>query len=137
VSRTRDEPAIVRTVISTDDVAETMTFAGDIPEGGYAQLMRANVDRLVDGAHAAARATQAGGAENPSLGLLISCAGRRLVLRRRVEEEIEAVREVLGPGTTLAGFYSYGEIAPSAWGAPCELHNQTMTLVTLEELEEA
>jgi hypothetical protein len=133
VSRTRDEPAVVRTVISTDDVAETMTFAGDIPEGGYAQLMRANVDRLVDGAHGAALATQAGGAERPTLGLLISCSGRRLVLRQRVEEEVEAVREVLGPAAALAGFYSYGEIAPSTRGGACELHNQTMTLVTLTE----
>ena len=134
VSRTRDDPAVVRTVISIDDEAETMTFAGDIPEGGFAQLMRANVDRLVDGALAAARATHEGGEHQPNLAMLISCSGRRLVLRQRVEEEIEAVREVLGPDTTLSGFYSYGEIAPSSRGASCELHNQTMTLVTLAEV---
>ena len=116
VSRTRDGPAVVRTVISIDEEAQTMTFGGDIPEGGYAQLMRANVDRLVDGALAAARATQEAGAQQPSLAMLISCAGRRLVLRQRVEDEIEAVREVLGPGTTMSGFYSYGEFAPSSRG---------------------
>ena len=43
------------------------------------------------------------------------------------------MREVLGPETMLSGFYSYGEIAPPARGAACELHNQTMTLVTLAE----
>jgi hypothetical protein len=134
VSRTRDEPAIVRTVLSTDEDAESMTFAGEIPEGAYAQLMHANVDRLVDGALSAARATRNAGAQAPSLGVLISCVGRRMVLRQRAEEELEAVREVLGPGTTLTGFYSYGEIGPSAPGAACELHNQTMTLVTLSEV---
>jgi hypothetical protein len=134
VSRTRDEPAIVRTVMSTDEVAESMTFAGEIPEGAYAQLMHANVDRLVDGAVSAARATHGRGVRAPSLGLLISCVGRRMVLRQRAEEELEAVREVLGPATTLTGFYSYGEIAPSAPGGACELHNQTMTLVTLTEV---
>ncbi|HEX3904635.1 MAG TPA: FIST N-terminal domain-containing protein [Polyangia bacterium] len=134
VSRTRDEPGVVRTVLAIDEQAGTMIFGGDIPEGGYAQLMRANVDRLVDGALGAARATHEGGAPHPNLALLISCSGRRLVLRQRVEEEIEAVREVLGPGTTLSGFYSYGELAPSARGASCELHNQTMTLVTLAEV---
>ncbi len=66
--------------------------------------------------------------------MLISCAGRRLILRQRVEEEVEAVREVLGPAATLSGFYAYGEIAPSARGSACELHNQTMTLVTLSEV---
>jgi len=33
----------------------------------------------------------------------------------------------------LAGFYSYGEIAPFRAGASCELHNQTMTITTLTE----
>jgi hypothetical protein len=133
VRRSRDDIAVVRTVLAVDDERQTMTFAGDIPEGGYAQLMRANVDRLVDGAMGAARATLQSGAEAPSLALLISCSGRRMVLKQRVEEEVEAVREVLGPGTALSGFYSYGEIAPSTAGGQCELHNQTMTLVTLSE----
>jgi hypothetical protein len=133
VSRARNEPGIVRTVLAIDEAAQTLNFGGDIPEGGYAQLMRANVDRLVDGALVAARATHEGGAPRPALAMLISCSGRRLVLRSRVEEEVEAVREVLGPETMLSGFYSYGEIAPPARGASSELHNQTMTLLTLAE----
>ncbi|MFC4308936.1 FIST C-terminal domain-containing protein [Steroidobacter flavus] len=44
--------------------------------------------------------------------ILISCMGRKLVLRQRVEEEVEAVRDIIGLRTHLAGFYSYGEIAP-------------------------
>jgi hypothetical protein len=133
VSRTRNERGVVRTVIAIDEAAQTMNFGGDIPEGGYAQFMRANVDRLVDGALNAARATQDGGSTTPTLAMLISCSGRRLVLRSRVEEEVEAVREILGPETVLSGFYSYGEIAPPARGVSCQLHNQTMTLVTLTE----
>ena len=133
VSRTREEPGIVRTVIAIDEAEETLIFGADIPEGGYAQLMRANVDRLVDGALGAARATLEGGCAGPTLAMLISCSGRRLVLRNRVDEEIEAVREILGPQTTLSGFYSYGEIAPPARGVSSQLHNQTMTLVTLAE----
>jgi hypothetical protein len=133
VSRTRNEPGVVRTVIAIDEAAQTLVFGGDIPEGGYAHLMRANVDRLVDGALNAARATQESGFPRPPLAMLISCSGRRVVLRNRVEEEVEAVREVLGPQTMLAGFYSYGEIAPPARGMLCQLHNQTMTLVTLAE----
>lgn len=133
VARNRNERGVVRTVINIDEAAETLIFGGDIPEGGYAQLMRANVDRLVDGALNAARACQDGGQARPTLAMLISCSGRRLVLRNRVEEEVEAVREVLGPQAALSGFYSYGELAPPARGAGCQLHNQTMTLVTLGE----
>ena len=42
--------------------------------------------------------------------------------------EVEGVREILGAGTVLTGFYSYGEISPSAPGGASELHNQTMTV---------
>ena len=50
-----------------------------------------------------------------------------------VEEEVEAVREVLGAETVLTGFYSYGEISPFSPGAKCELHNQTMTITAFAE----
>ncbi len=32
-----------------DDAAHSMTFAGDIPEGSFARLMKANFNRLIDG----------------------------------------------------------------------------------------
>jgi hypothetical protein len=96
--------------------------------------MKANFDRLIDGATGAARTSgEALGPGNAELALLISCVGRKLVLKQRIEEEVEAVREVLGEGATLAGFYSYGEISPFTPGARCELHNQTMTITALSE----
>jgi len=132
--RTRPgEKPVVRTILSVDEAAQSLTFAGDIPEGAFARLMKANLDRLVDGATGAAQAGRQGlGTPKPSLALLVSCVGRKLVLRQRVEEEVEAVREVLGDAV-LTGFYSYGEISPFAAGARCELHNQTMTITTFAE----
>jgi hypothetical protein len=129
-----NEPSVVRTVLSIDEIEGSMTFAGDLPEGSYARLMKANFERLIDGANDAAYAARESiGSTTPDLALLISCVGRKMVLRQRVEEEVESVQMVLGERTTLTGFYSYGEIAPSAPGAPCELHNQTMTITTLTE----
>ena len=123
----------VRTVLAVDDDAQSMTFAGDVPEGWRAQLMRANMDRLVDGAMEAALRCGAGaGTAIPVLAIAISCVGRRLVLGERTEEEIEATLEVLPTGSELVGFYSYGEIAPHAEGVS-DLHNQTMTLTTIAE----
>ena len=126
---------VVRTILSVDEEADSVTFAGDLPEGAYARLMKCNVERLIDGAHDAAEACRrpAPGGRTPELALLISCVGRKLVLQQRIEEEVESVREVLGEATALAGFYSYGEIAPFIAGAVCELHNQTMTITTLAE----
>jgi hypothetical protein len=111
-----------------------MTFAGDIPQGGTAQLMKTNVDDLVDGATAAAEASLTGlGGRRPELALLVSCVGRKLVMKQRIEEEVEAIRDVFGADTKIAGFYSYGELCPFREGGECRLHNQTMTITALAE----
>lgn len=125
---------VVRTILGVDEEKQSLTFAGDVPQGANAQLMKANFDRLVDGAMGAAKATyQRLGAERPELAVLISCVGRKIVLKQRVEEEVEGVRNVLGPATVMTGFYSYGEIAPFTPSVTCELHNQTMTVTTFSE----
>ena len=125
---------VVRTILAVDEREQSMTFAGDVPQGAYARLMKANFDRLVDGAHGAAKTSyEALKSSSPDLAILISCVGRKLVLKQRTEEEVEAVRSVLGEGATLAGFYSYGEICPAAPNTNCELHNQTMTITTFSE----
>ena len=124
------EEHLVRTVLGVDAQEQSMTFAGDVPVGWTVRLMRTTVDRLVDGAHAAAADARLPGPP-PDLALAVSCVGRRLVLGERTDEEIEATLDALGPDTPLVGFYSYGEIGPH--GAACALHNQTMTLLTLRE----
>lgn len=125
---------VVRTILAVDEAAGSITFAGDVPVGGVARMMKANFDRLIDGARGAARASRERlGDTTPEFALLISCVGRKLVLGQRTEEEVEGVREVVGDGAVLAGFYSYGEISPFTPGATCELHNQTMTITTFAE----
>lgn len=106
---------LVRTLLGVDENKQSMTFAGDVPEGDYARLMKANFDRLVDGAQEAAKSSRETiGASRPDLAVLISCVGRKLVLKQRTGEELEAVRSALGNKTVLTGFYSYGEICPTA-----------------------
>jgi hypothetical protein len=125
---------VVRTVLAVDEDAKSMTFAGDIPQGGTAQLMKTNVDDLVDGATAAAEASLSGlGDARPELALLVSCVGRKLVMKQRIEEEVEAIRDVFGDDTKIAGFYSYGELCPFSQGEQCRLHNQTMTITAFAE----
>ena len=128
------DKGVVRTILSIDDKEHSMTFAGDVPEGSYAQFMKANFDRLIDGAVGAAKTSyQARVSVTPNLAILISCVGRKLILKQRIEEEVEGVRDIFSEKTILAGFYSYGEIAPFVPGTQCELHNQSMTITTLLE----
>jgi hypothetical protein len=130
----RDETAVVRTILAVDESEQSITFAGEMPEGARARFMKANSDRLIDGATDAALTCHRALASAPAeLALLVTCVGRRMVLDQRVEEELEAVRQVLGPSPALTGFYSYGEISPFNPAERCELHNQTMTVTTLRE----
>ena len=127
------EKRVVRTVLAVDEATQSLTFAGDIQEGSLAQLMKANFDRLVEGASSAALMSEEVVAHhNPLLAIAISCVGRRLVLGERTEEELETTLEVFPEGTQQVGFYSYGEISPHTTGH-CDLHNQTMTLTTISE----
>ncbi len=126
---------VVRTLLAVDEKEQSMTFAGDMPEGTTATLMKANFERLVDGALGAAKMSNDDVAKVPELAILISCVGRKLVLKSRIEEETEAVQSVLGKETILTGFYSYGEICPvSPTEKQCRLHNQTMTITTFSEV---
>ncbi|MEM7037097.1 MAG: FIST N-terminal domain-containing protein [Bacteroidota bacterium] len=129
-----DHYDLIRTIVGVDEEQNALIFAGDIPEGAQTKLMKANTNRLVDGAVQAAAhsVTNFEGAE-PEFALLISCVGRKLVLGQQAEDEVEEVREVMGPGTVMTGFYSYGEISPRSNSIDCELHNQTMTITTLSE----
>lgn len=129
-----DDIGVVRTVLSVDEQHQSMTFAGDLPETYTAQLMKANFDRLIDGAVGAAKASCLGdGLARPELAILISCVGRKMVLKQRVEEEVEGVQDVLGRQAMLTGFYSYGEICPRGLHEKSALHNQTMTITTFVE----
>lgn len=128
------ESGFVRTILAVDEENQSLIFAGDVPQGLLARFMKANFDRLIDGASGTAEiALDALGRGPAQLAILISCFGRKLVLKQRTEEEVEAVQSVLGANTPIAGFYSYGEISPLTLGARCDLHNQTMTITTFAE----
>lgn len=130
-----DARPLVRTVLAVDEAARSMTFAGDLPEGGTARLMRAKTDRLIDSAGLAVREACAGlqGDAGP-LVVSVSCVGRRLVLGERTDDEVETVHDGAPPGSAHVGFYSYGEISPQAAGGNSELHNQTMTVTVFDEV---
>lgn len=124
---------VVRTILSIDENNQSMTFAGDVPEGSRIRFMRANFDTLTLAAAAAAGNIMKEGIQ-PGFALLISCVGRKLILGPRTEEEVEAVCDTLGAEVPAAGFYSYGEISPFNEGGACQLHNQTMTITSFYEI---
>jgi len=134
VSRNRENRGIFRTILGVNATDGSLILAGEIDPEGYLKLMHSNTERLIDGAESAARAALGEARPaGPSLALLVSCVGRKLVMGNRVEEEVECVADLLGADATIAGFYSNGEIAEGGPPGECRLHNQTMTITLLSE----
>lgn len=128
------EVGLIRTILGIDEANGSLTLAGEVPDGGYLRLMHASTDRLVNGAEAAAEAALSmRDVPGLRLAILVSCVGRKLVMGSRVDDEVDAVADVLGQETFVTGFYSYGEISPFAPGVACKLHNQTMTITLIGE----
>jgi hypothetical protein len=131
----QEDHGIFRTILGVDEDEGSLTLAGDIDPDGFLKLMHSNTEKLIDGAETAARATLEAMKLRPegALAVLVSCVGRKLVMGDRVDEEVEAVAEILGQGSTVAGFYSNGEIASTGFLGECRLHNQTMTITWIGE----
>ena len=129
------DESLVRTILSINEHERSMCFAGNLPKGSRVRLMKANFDKLVDGSSIAARTCFTGLSSSvPELAILISCVGRKLILKDRTDEEVIAVKKIFDHPLPMAGFYSYGEISPFNPNTKCELHNQTMTITTFSEM---
>jgi len=125
---------VLRALLAVNEQEQSITFAGNVPEGAYARFMIGHMEDLIQSTQTAARASISNLKSCESqFSLIVSCNGRRFVLKQRIEEEIESARQALGPLTTLTGFYSYGEIAPANGGSHPELHNETMTITSFAE----
>lgn len=131
-----EKSGIFRTILGIDEEAGSLTLAGDIDPNGYLKLMHSSTDKLIEGAETAAK-TALGSHKSddgdPALAILVSCIGRKLVMGDRVDEEVEAVANMLGESTCVTGYYSNGEIAGTAFHGECRLHNQTMTITWITE----
>ena len=124
----------VRTVLGVDEEKKTLTFAGDIPVNSYCRLMKSTTNNLIEGSkQAIILSSEMIGRQQVDLAILISCIGRKLVLKQLVDDEVQVVEDLMGRETVITGFYSYGEISPYKNDTVCELHNQTMTITLLAE----
>lgn len=123
----------VRTILSVNESNQSMTFAGDVPEGSSIQLMRASHENLIEAAKAVSLVNRVHlDGTAPTVSLIVSCVGRRLVMGESTEDEVEMVLSHMPRNTVQTGFYSYGEIGACLTGV-CDLHNQTITLTLIQE----
>jgi hypothetical protein len=132
VKENTDTNAVIRTLLAIDNDAKSLTFAGTVQENSSLKLMKSNIDNLIENAGFAAAAAKEDGYSS-GLCLAVSCVGRMIIMKQLVEEELDEVQNTLGDKVAVAGFYSYGELAPFEGLKECSLHNQTMTLTVIYE----
>ena len=98
----------IRTVLSIDNANNSLTFAGNVEEGGTVRFCQATHDRLVDGAgdaaHLVADHTSTG---QTGLAVCVSCVGRKGVMAAQVADEIKLVHQILGAQTATILVWKY------------------------------
>jgi hypothetical protein len=129
----KEDSSSIRTIKSINEDENSITFDGIVPQGSMIKMMKANFESLINAATSAAKnSTQ--NISNPELAIVISNIGRKIILSKRIEEEVEVIREVLGESTAITGFYSYGDISFVKGTSQPESNNQSMTITTMREI---
>ncbi len=127
--------SVLRGVLAVDEREQSITFAGNVPEGAHTRFMFGSVEHLIDGSITALQqARKAIDPVTPQLVIVVSCVARQLVLKQRTAEELECFEDVFGHRPTMAGFYALGEVAPTSQGGRAGFHNETLTAAALAEV---
>ncbi len=121
-----ERQGLYRAMRAFDEPPGAVTLWGTIEMGDQVRLGMGNDDSLLRTVrrldHLAAP---------PQAAVLVSCVGRQAVLGERAGEEVAAIHGALA-GAALSGFFTFGEIGPSA-GGDLAYYNQTAVLVLLTE----
>jgi hypothetical protein len=133
---------IVRTIIGVNEEDQSLIFAGDVPQGYVARLMKGDFNHLIDGAEEAASLAMKHSSleeneDQKAVALLVSCIGRKVLMGQSVADEVEAIEERFDNRISTIGYYSYGEIGHHRSTGKCGFHNQTMTITLLSERTQA
>lgn len=128
----------LRCGLAVDHKQGSINLAASIPVGSSVTLTTASRNDIINGAYLAAKqAKHSLKKVKPKAILMFSCIGRKIILGRRTEEEITAVKKVLGNNIPIIGFYTYGEIGPIDKMKPAltstKFHNETVVLWVLAE----
>lgn len=120
-----ERQGLYRSLRFFDDPAGALTFWGDLETGDHVRLGMGNDESLV---RTAAELTAGPASE---AAILYSCVGREIVLGGKAGSEASTIHKAVG-GIALSGFFTFGEIGPTARGN-LAYYNHTAILVLLRE----
>jgi len=117
---------LYRSMRDFDRPPGAVRFWGDLEDGDRIRLGIGNDASLLRTAGRLPKTRPADAA------MLYSCVGREAVLGDLAAREVAVIHEALG-GASLAGFFTFGEVGPSAVG-DVAFYNHTAVLALLREL---
>jgi hypothetical protein len=124
-----DDYHLLRATMTVNRKEGSILFAGEIPEGAMVRLTCGDYNCILEAAEKAARlALDDLGPFQPVMIHFYTCMARKIVLGRRVREEVEKIKQVFGAPVPMVGFYTYGEYCRVKSGGPSLLHNETATV---------
>jgi class 3 adenylate cyclase len=127
-----DDSNVIRAPLTRNEAEGTILFGGDIPEKSRVRFCAPNISETVENTlRRLEEFKTAEGLDQPDAVIMFSCAIRRISFGSFIEHEVRAIQG-LWKNTPLTGFFSFGEIGMDA-NNHCDLHNTTLSLVTLQE----
>jgi hypothetical protein len=125
-------PFLLRATMAVYPQDGSIKFAGEIPQGTVVRLTCGDHQAILEATRRAVNQAKFDlGQAKPALAFLFSCMARKIILGRHIRDEIQIIKDELGPGVPIVGFYSYGEYSPIKLGAPSLLHNETASISIL------
>jgi hypothetical protein len=128
---------LIRDPLTVDEKG-SITCAAEIPEGAEIQLMVGSREEAVKVAkEAAQKAVEQLDGTPPKAVIIFNCIARNKLFGDRSGEEINAIKEAIGPDVPMIGFYTYGEQAPLGGEVKninkCNpaFHNETVVICVL------
>jgi len=120
----------VRWIGGADFADRSLSCIAEVPQGGLVWIMQGDAESVLSAADAACADSLAALDGHSPLGLLaFDCIARRSVLGEHgIKTEIDRLVDS-APGASIAGFYTYGEIARTKGIGG--FHNQTLVVLAL------
>ena len=123
---------LLRNVVLLNNSGSLIT-EGAVAEGAQIRLMIGTKDSCLQAACQAATQVKLDTQDKKiDLLFIISSASRARLLGRNTEEEIKAVREIIGKNIPFIGFYGYGQQAPlktASYYGQSYCHNQAIAIL--------
>lgn len=126
------ETPFLRAPLSGDADTGEILFAGAVPVGASVQISEVITDDMLDACRrSVVSAVEGLEGRTPEGALVFSCAARKQLLGTRTASEVEILTAHIPEGLPVAGFYTYGEIAPQGGQVAADFHNETFVTVLL------